>query len=72
MDELHGTLYDTNCTMAENERMLSEYRDVTHSQSREMDIVSVVGCLCVHVHVCKCGTMHAKCYKYGYDSVCTQ
>ena len=39
MDELHGTLYDTNCMMAENERMLSEYRDVTHSKSREMDIV---------------------------------
>ena len=44
MDELRGTLYDTSCMMAENERMLSEYRDVTHSKSREMDIVRA--CVC--------------------------
>ena len=54
VDELHGTLYDTNCTMAENERMLSEYHDVTHSQSREMDIVSVLGvCVCMCMYICK-------------------
>lgn len=49
MDELCGTLYDTNCMMAENERMLSEYRDVTHSKSREMDIVRA--CVCHKVLV---------------------
>lgn len=57
MDELRGTLYDTNCMMAENERMLSEYRDVTHSKSREMNIVRA----CVHVW-----------YKYGYDGLSTR
>jgi len=41
VDELCDTLYKTNRTMVESERMLSEYHDVTYSQSREMDRVSV-------------------------------
>ena len=42
VDHLHETLDDANCTMSENERLLSNYRTTNVRQSMELEEVSCI------------------------------